>query len=177
MKILKLLTILTLLFTALSTYSQNSKDQDIMKDAEQAKQKLLKKDAGLKMFFDNSSGYVIFPNVGKGGLIIGGASGNGVVYENGSAIGMADLKKIDVGLQVGGKALIEVIFFETEDALNEFKTDDFSLSSEISAIAVESGVSKNASYDNEVVVFTMPKAGLMAEISVGGQHFGFEPFK
>ena len=37
--------------------------------------------------------------MGEGALIVGGASGNGVVYENGSAVGMASLKKLDIGLQ------------------------------------------------------------------------------
>ncbi len=64
-----------------------------MADAQDAKQKLLDKDSGLEKFFDNSAGYVLFPNVGEGGFIIGAAAGNGVVYENGKAIGMADLKK------------------------------------------------------------------------------------
>lgn len=53
-----------------------------------------------------------FPNVGKGGFIAGGASGNAVVYEKGRVVGMADLKEIDVGFQIGGQAVTEAIFFE-----------------------------------------------------------------
>jgi lipid-binding SYLF domain-containing protein len=36
-------------------------------------------------------GYVIFPNVGKGGFIIGGAAGNGAVYESSELVGFAKL--------------------------------------------------------------------------------------
>jgi hypothetical protein len=39
------------------------------------------------------------------------ASGNGTVYHNEKLIGYAIMKQVDIGLQIGGKALIEVIFF------------------------------------------------------------------
>jgi hypothetical protein len=39
-------------------------------------------------------------------------------------------------------------------------------------IATE-GASKDYSYNKGVAVFTMPKAGAMAEASIGGQKFNF----
>lgn len=176
MKTLKQFTfVLCMLFT-FGAFAQNDKDDKIMFDADQAKTELLKTDAALSEYFDNAAGYVLFPNVGEGGFIFGGASGNGVVYENGTAIGMANLKKLDIGLQAGGQALIEVIFFETKSALNKFKQGNFEFSAEASAVAVESGVAVNAGYEDGVVVFALPKAGLMADASVGGQKFSFKSF-
>lgn len=175
MKILKSITCAAILFVAVGLNAQNSKDQKIIKDAEKATAKLKKMDAGLDSFFANSAGYVIFPNVGKGGLIIGGASGNGAVYENGTVIGMADLKKLSVGLQAGGQAITEIIFFETAADLAEFKDGDFEFSAEASAVALKSGVSVNAQYRDGVAVFALPKAGLMADASVGGQKFDYTP--
>lgn len=176
MKILKTVTVLAMLFMAFGTFAQTKEDQRIIDDAQRAKKQLMKKDKGLENFFNNSSGYVIFPNVGEGGFILGGASGNGVVYENGRKIGMADLKKIDVGLQAGGQALTEVIFFETDEALAEFKAGEYTISGDLSAVVVESGASENINYNDGVVVFAMPKAGLMADASVGGQRFEYKPF-
>lgn len=162
---------------AFGAFAQNADNQKIMADAQDAKQKLLEKDSGLNEFFENSAGYVIFPNVGEGGFILGGASGNGVVYEGGQAIGMADLKKVDVGFQIGGQAIIEVIFFEDAEALTEFKTDEFTFSGEISATAVKTGVAEKLDYSKGVIVITMPKAGLMADVSVGGQRFKYTPME
>ena len=34
-----------------------------------------------------AAGYAVFPNIGKGGLIAGGAYGKGVLYENGRVVG------------------------------------------------------------------------------------------
>ena len=137
---------------------------------------LLKTDEGLKTFFDNSAGYVLFPNVGKGGFIVGASSGNGVVYENGKKVGMADLKKLNIGLQAGGQSIIEVIFFENEADLSEFKEGNFNFAAEASAVAVKSGLAFNAKYKDGVAVFALPKAGLMADASVGGQKFSYHPF-
>ncbi|WP_405381084.1 YSC84-related protein [Maribacter sp. LLG6340-A2] len=175
MKILKTITASLVLFMALGVNAQNDKDQKIINDANEAKEKLMTMEVGLDPFFTNSAGYVLFPNVGKGGFIIGGASGNGVVYENGEVVGMADLKKLSVGLQAGGQAITEVIFFETANDLEEFKKGEFEFSAEASAVALKSGVSVNAKYKDGVAVFALPKAGLMADASVGGQKFDYTP--
>ncbi|WP_445734372.1 lipid-binding SYLF domain-containing protein [Mariniflexile sp.] len=177
METLKNMMVVCLLLVTVGATAQNNKDKEIMADAQKAKKTLIAKDAGLEKFFDHASGYAIFPNVGKGGLIIGGASGNGVVYENGTPIGMTSLKKINIGLQAGGQAVIEVIFFETDAALNRFMEGNYEFSAEASAVVAEEGKSENASYSDGVMVFALPKAGLMADASVGGQKFEYHAFK
>ncbi len=77
----------------------------LIADADIAKEEFLKSDWQMKKHFANAYGYVIFPNVGKGGIGIGGAAGNGVVYENGTKIGMAKLTQISIGFQWGRSSL------------------------------------------------------------------------
>lgn len=177
MKTLGKIILVCLLFVTAGAMAQTDKDKEILKDAEQAKSTLMAKDSGLEKFFNNASGYAIFPNVGKGGLIIGGASGNGVLYENGNPIGMTALKKLNIGLQAGGQAVIEVIFFETDAALAKFKEGNYEFSAEASAVIADKGKSENVNYNDGVVVFALPKAGLMADASVGGQKFEYHSFK
>ena len=174
MKMMKRLLPIFILFMAININGQTKKERKVIRDAKKAKSTLLKNDSALQSFFDDSAGYAIFPNVGKGGFIIGGASGNGVVYENGNIIGMANLKKLNIGLQAGGQAVIEVIFFETTVDLERFKNGDFQFAAETSAVAVKSGIAFNAKYKDGVAVFALPKAGLMADASVGGQKFGYK---
>ena len=176
MKILKSISAVLILLTTVSGFSQTNEDQKIMNKAEKAKRTLIKTNSSIESFMNNSAGYVIFPNVGKGGFIIGGASGNGVLYEQGVATGMADLKKLNIGLQAGGQSIIEVIFFEDERALSEFKEENFTFAAEASAVALKSGVSYDAKYKDGVAVFSLPKAGLMADASVGGQKFEYHAF-
>ena len=128
----------------------------------------------MQSLFDNAAGYVIFPNVGKGGLGIGAAAGNGVVYEDGAMVGMAKLSQLSIGFQAGGQAYREVIFFESKSELERFKASRFEFSAQASAVAATEGASANVKYTDGVMVFTMQKGGLMYEASIGGQKFDFK---
>jgi lipid-binding SYLF domain-containing protein len=107
---------------------------------------------------------------------VGGAAGNGIVYEQGEAVGKAKMKQVTIGFQFGGKAYREVIFFESKDALEQFKGGNFELSAQASAVAVTKGASADVKYRNGIMIFTQEKGGLMYEASVGGQKFGYSPF-
>ncbi len=155
--------------------SEKKKDK-IISDAAEAKEEFIKSDWQMKNHFSSAYGYVIFPNVGKGGIGIGGASGNGVAYENGTKIGMAKLSQLSIGFQWGGQAYREIIFFKSKEAMDRFKENKVELSAQASAVAVTAGASADAKYVEGVMVFTMQKGGLMYEASVGGQKFKFKPF-
>jgi hypothetical protein len=45
----------------------------------------------------------------------------------------------------------------------------------VSAIALDKGTAANVKFTDGMVVFVQPKAGLMYELSVGGQAFTFRP--
>jgi len=149
---------------------------DNVKEAEKTVRAYKKTDPGLVPFFEKAAGYAVFSRVGKGGIGIGGAYGRGVLFEKGKATGKVSLTQLTVGLQLGGQAYSEIIFFETEKALSEFKGSNFALSAQASAVALKSGASANAKYRDGVAVVTAAKAGLMVEGSLGGQKFNYEPF-
>ncbi|MCK4608042.1 MAG: hypothetical protein KAT71_01060 [Gammaproteobacteria bacterium] len=134
-----------------------------------------KQDSSLKAFFDKAHGYAVFPTVGKGGFFVGGAYGDGNVYEQEVLIGTATITQITVGLQVGGQAYSEIIFFKDKKALNNFKTGDLKFGAQASAVAATAGAAANVDYSNGVAIFTLAKGGLMGEASVGGQKFSFTP--
>ena len=148
-------------------------------------------------FFGNAHGYAIFPTIGKGGLGIGGSHGKGQVYVGGKVVGFTSTTDISVGLQAGGQAYSQVIFFENADALNKFTTGKFEFAASASAIAVQStagasagteGTGANASssktadkatanakYQDGIVVFTMAKGGLMYAATIAGQKYTYAP--
>ena len=132
------------------------------------------KDPGIQRFFDTAEGYAVIPTVGKGAIGVGGAYGRGMVYAGDKIIGYCSLSQTSIGLALGGQVYSEVIFFEHGAALAHFKTGNFALAAQASAVAVTTGASADADYENGVVVFTMPRGGLMAEASVGGQKFSYE---
>src|SRR5262249_39096954 len=135
-----------------------------------------KTDPGLDSFFNRAVGYAVFSSVGKGGLGIGGAYGSGVLFVHGKAVGTTTLAQATIGFQFGGQAYREIIFFETEKVLSDFRAGNFAFAAGVSAVALASGASANAKYRDGVAVFTSTKAGLMVEAAVGGQKFSYEPF-
>ena len=144
-------------------------------EAQKAIKALQSADSGLTNCFARAAGFAVFPSVGKGGLIFGAEHGNGVVFEKGKPIGEASLTEISVGPQVGGQSFYEVIFFETVEALSNFKQGNFEMSAEVSAVAAAEGASLNAKYRDGVMVFTLPRSGLMVQASIGGQKFKYKP--
>jgi lipid-binding SYLF domain-containing protein len=126
-------------------------------------------------FFDRAYGWAVFPSVGKGAVGVGGAYGKGVVYDQGKLAGYCDLTQGTIGLQLGGQAYREIIFFEYKEALDWFKTGNFAFAAQASAVAVTAGASTDVDYDRGVAVFTMTKGGLMFEASLGGQQFTYQP--
>jgi lipid-binding SYLF domain-containing protein len=152
------------------------KDAKLMDDSKEAKASFIKSDSLMQHLFANSVGYVIFPNVGKGAVGVGGAAGNGILYENGKAIGRASMKQVSVGFQFGGQAYREVIFFENQNALDRFKQNKFEFDAQASPVAADVGASANVKYREGVMVFTQEKGGLMYEASVGGQKFEYSSF-
>jgi len=173
----KLFLVCVFSFTVLSAFAQSEQKKDkIIEDAKEAKEDFLEGDWQMKKHFADAYGYVIYPNVGKGGIGIGGAAGNGVVWEQGNMIGMAKLSQVSIGFQWGGQAYREIIFFENKAAIDRFKENNVELSAQASAIAVTAGASADAKYEDGVMVYTMQKGGLMYEASVGGQKFKFNPF-
>ena len=132
-----------------------------------------KSDKQMTTWFDAAHGYVVFPNITKGAVGVGAASGTGRVFEKGAYMGDARVTQVTIGAQLGGQSFSEVIFFQTKDALERFKQDRFEMTAGLSAVAAAEGASRDAKYAEGVAIFTLAKKGLMAEASVGGQKFKF----
>lgn len=137
---------------------------------------LKKHDPSLDRFFSKAYGYAVFPDVYKGGLFLfGGGHGRGYVYEGGSLVGRSTITQINVGPQFGGQSFTEVIFFKDRKALDDFKKGNFEISAQMTAVVVTTGIATNADYSDGVALFVLPKAGVMADATVGGQKFSYEP--
>jgi lipid-binding SYLF domain-containing protein len=147
-------------------------------------------------FFRKSYAYAVFPTVGEGGFIVGGAGGKGRVFVRGKYVGDTTVAQLSVGFQAGGKAYSEIIFFEDRRALGEFQSGTFEFSAGVSAIAITAGASASAGtsgatsgasggkkdavtasggFQKGLMVFTIAKGGLMYAATVAGQKFSYTP--
>ena len=107
------------------------------------------------------------------------------------------MTQVTIGLQFGGQAYREIIFFENKAAFDAFTTGNFEFGAQASAVAITAGASAQtgttgtttgasttqkdattaAKYSDGMAVFTVAKGGLMYEASVGGQKFSYTPKK
>jgi len=111
---------------------------------------------GTGHYFKKAVGYAVFPTIGRGGFIVGGAGGDGYVYKRGRLIGTAQMSQLTVGWQVGAQAYSQIIFFRDNRALNRFKSSQFAFSAEASAVAITAGAGVQA---GSVSSLPLPRAG------------------
>ena len=166
-----LLLIICLAVTGIS-YSQGWKPE-LQKDCEQTLATMITDAPKLQVYKDQAYGYAVYPKITKAGLVIGGAAGEGMVFINRNPVALSKLKQGTFGLQAGGQQYSEVIFFQNEKAFNKFKNGNLKFDAQASAVAVVPGASFDVAYQEGVAVFTRVKGGIMAEASLGGQHFSY----
>ena len=126
-------------------------------------------------FFEHSAGYAVFPSVRRSGSNLPGEPVRGIVYEKGKPVGEAALAETNVGRQDSASPFHEMIFFETAEALENFKQGRFVISADISAVAAAEGAALSAIYRKGVAIFVIPKSGLMETINIGDQKFSYTP--
>jgi lipid-binding SYLF domain-containing protein len=132
----------------------------------------------LSRYFEHAYGYAVFPEVFKGGLfIVGGGHGKGFVYEQNRLVGRSSITQLNVGPQLGGQSFSEIVFFRGQQELENFKKGNFELNAQVTAIVVTASMATNIDYSNGVAVFVLPRAGVMAEATVGGQKFSYNPYQ
>ena len=148
-------------------------------------------------FFEKSYGYAVFPSIGKGGFGVGAAYGDGRVYVGDKYVGDTTMTQLSIGLQLGGEAYSEIIFFEDKRAFEEFTGGPFEFGAEVSATAIGASASASTStagqsvsargsarkdvaatagkYHKGMVVFTLGKGGMMYQAVLDGQRYRFLP--
>ena len=158
-------------FTYLVNYPS---DQELADKVDDAIKDLLENYSDLEPYFKNAYGYAVFHNITKAGIGIGGAGGNGLVFQNNAVIGKTKMSQATIGLQLGGQSYKQVIFFEDKEALYNFTNGKFKFSTGVSAVAVKKGVSTDVVYQDGVAVIGEGEKGLMAEASIGTKKFKYE---
>ena len=158
--------------------------------------KVFRQSPAVENFFKNSYGYAVFPTIGKAGYVIGGSYGKGQVYRGGKVTGKSTVVEGSIGFQIGAEAFSQIIFFQDKRAYDKFTSGSFEFDATAQAVAItagaqaqagttgtsvgasagpKTGVQAETQYVNGMAIFVQSKVGLMAEFSVGGQKFSFQP--
>mmetsp|Transcript_6500 Transcript_6500/g.7217 ORF Transcript_6500/g.7217 Transcript_6500/m.7217 type:complete len:177 (+) Transcript_6500:55-585(+) len=167
-----------------------------------------KKQESCKPYFEDSYGYAVFESITKAGIFfVGGATGTGTVFVAGKdgvearKIGTSTMMQASLGPQFGGQVYSMIIFFNTEQDCEKFKTDNFEFGADANVVAltasvgakintvddnidVQGGVSGtdhsygirqpcSLLYSKGMAIFTNTTGGLMYEASLSGQKYNY----
>ncbi len=162
------------LVSGCSTGSVGKAEGDaLVKQAQASRQEWNKVDPQFEAFAKKGYGFAFFPEITKGGFVVGGAHGQGVVYEKGQHIGYAELTQMSVGFQAGFQDYSQLIVFENQPAMDRFKRNEIDFGANASAVVADKGAAMGAQFVDGVAVFVRPTGGAMAEASLGGQQITY----
>ena len=119
-------------------------------------------------------GILVFPDILKAGLLVGGSGGNGVLFSpDGRVLGYYNLASVSYGLQAGAQTFSQAMFMMTPGALEYLDSSDgWSIGAGPSVVVVDSGMAKDFSSTtlrSDVFAFIYGQEGLMGGIGIQGQ--------
>jgi lipid-binding SYLF domain-containing protein len=137
-----------------------------------ALQKLEANEPRSRLFARNARAVLVFPSILKAGFVFGGETGNGVLLENGRAVGFYNLSGGSWGLQIGGQTFGFALFFMKDSALRYLeKSAGFSVGTGPSIVVVKSGAGaevNSTTLSQDVYAFPFNQKGLMADLTLQG---------
>ena len=69
---------------------------------------------------EKAAGMLVFPNVIKAGIGIGGEYGEGALLVDGKSVAYYNIASASIGFQLGAQARSQIVLFMTRDALAKF---------------------------------------------------------
>lgn len=143
----------------------------IDRDASASLAKLYKNPAA-KALGDKARGVLIFPSIVKGGFIIAGQFGDGVLRKGGKSAAYYRSLAASYGFQAGAQAFGYVLFFMDDESLRYLdRSEGFELGTGPSLVILDEGFGKNLStttLQRGVYAFIFDQKGLMGGVGIQG---------
>jgi lipid-binding SYLF domain-containing protein len=154
------------------TVAQAASASQINRSATQSLTTLYQTTPGAKALADKAVGVLIFPSIVKGGFIIAGQYGDGVLRKKGKAVAYYRSLAASYGFQAGVQAFGYVLFFMDNDSLRYLDNSaGFELGSGPSLVVLDSGFGKNLStttLQKGIYAFIFNQKGLMGGVGIQG---------
>lgn len=121
---------------------------------------------------DKAKGMLVFPEVTKAGLGVGGSYGTGALKVGGRTVGYYSTASASIGLQAGAEKHAEMILFLTDKALADFRASSgWQVGGDASIAVIDKGATKDIDtlgQKDPVVAFIYGEKGLMGALSREG---------
>jgi len=166
--------VIGLIFAILTSVHMNAKDLN-PKAILETLQRFYVEFKGGDQLIQKSEGYLVFPEVYKAGLVVGGAYGEGAFVQKGSILNYYKMYGTSIGLQAGAKRYSVIILFLTKEAMDRFLNKEewkVGVDGNIAVVNWSKGSdlsSLDIKKDTLAIIFN--NQGLMANISLEGTIF------
>lgn len=114
-------TLIAILMLAVSLTATAASKQEINAEVKQALADFRKYTSAGHELSQKASGMLVFPNVIKAGIGIGGEFGEGALLVKGKTVGYYNIAAASVGLQLGAQARSQIVLFMNDKVLGEFR--------------------------------------------------------
>jgi lipid-binding SYLF domain-containing protein len=126
-----------------------------------------------KDFGNKSRGMLVFPEVTKAAIGVGGEYGEGALVIGGKPVGFYSTTAASLGLQLGAERRSQIIMFMTDEALKKFQASDgWEVGGTAGVTVIDTGKSgkiDTKSLTDPIVGYIFGEKGLMADLSFEGQ--------
>jgi lipid-binding SYLF domain-containing protein len=164
--------LLVFVFFAVTNYAEAASAAQINRDAEKALLKLYIKSNKAKALSEKATAILVFPSITKGGFIVGGQYGEGVLLKEGKPVAYYNTVAASYGLQAGIQKYGYVLFFMTDSAQAYLdKSDGWEFGTGPSIVVVDVGAATGLSTTtakSDVYAFFFDQKGLMAGLGLQG---------
>lgn len=145
----------------------------IARDSRSALDKLYAKNATARKLGHRATGVLVFPEIVKGGFIVGAEGGNGTLFSNsGKVTAYYQSAGASVGLQAGAEKYGYALFLmKPGDVANLDRANGWDVGSSPNLVMVDRGASADLNTktaDKGIYAFFFDQKGLMADLSLKG---------
>ena len=145
---------------------------EIDRDADAALEKLFRDSPVAVELSKAAKGVLVYPDIIKAGLVVGGQYGEGALRVDGKTIGYYNTVAASYGLQAGAQSFGYVMFFMTDEALDYLQhSEGWEVGVGPSLVVVDEGVAKTlttATTKDDIYAFIFNQEGLMAGLGIQG---------
>jgi len=153
-----------------ATHAAPAKDLD--EAATVALNKLYAEAPATKALGEKAKAVLVFPEIYKAALLVGGQGGNGAMFKDGKVVGHYNIGGVAVGLEGGAQTYSYAVFLMTDEAVERLKSSKgFEIGVEPNIVVLNAGAGTNvstATAPRDVYAYVFATKGLMGGVSLQG---------
>jgi lipid-binding SYLF domain-containing protein len=167
------LAILTLTVTTLFGSVAQAESRAVLESKSRAAlSSLIAQNAVASELSKKAAAVLVFPNVRKAGLMVGGQYGEGVLWRDGKAVAFYSTGGASFGFQAGAQEYGYAMFFMTEQAISALDVaQGFEVGVGPSIVVIDQGMAASTTtttMQKDIYAFVFGQKGLMAGIGIQG---------